>query len=113
MVAGEVRLLAQHTEARTKEIKTVLDSLATELAPAHEALQTSRKLVDSTAHGVRSVSVPILDRGGRARFALAVRATPEVIPEAKIPWVLSQARACVAAIQVHLLFPEDRPAQPD
>jgi hypothetical protein len=57
--------------------------------------------------------VPILDRGGRARFALAVRATPEVIPEAKIPWVLSQARACVAAIQVHLLFPEDRPAQAD
>jgi hypothetical protein len=26
---------------------------------------------------------------------------------------LSQARACVAAIQVHLLFPEDRPAQAD
>jgi methyl-accepting chemotaxis protein len=55
VVAGEVRSLAQHTEARTKEIKTVLDSLATELAPAHEALQASRKLVDSTAQGVRSV----------------------------------------------------------
>ena len=59
--------------------------------------------------GVRTVAVPILDRAGRVRFALAVRATPEVIPEAKIPWVLAQARACVAAIQVHLLFPEDRP----
>jgi methyl-accepting chemotaxis protein len=55
VVAGEVRSLAQHTEARTKEIKNILDGLATELAPAHEALQTSRKLVDSTAEGVRSV----------------------------------------------------------
>jgi len=56
VVAGEVRSLAQHTEARTKEIKTILDALATELAPAHNALQTCRQLVDSTADGVRSVS---------------------------------------------------------
>jgi methyl-accepting chemotaxis protein len=55
VVAGEVRSLAQHTESRTKEIKAILDGLATELAPAHEALQTSRQLVDSTANGVRSV----------------------------------------------------------
>jgi methyl-accepting chemotaxis protein len=55
VVAGEVRSLAQHTESRTKEIKAILDGLATELAPAHEALQTSRQLVDSTADGVRSV----------------------------------------------------------
>ena len=55
VVAGEVRSLAQHTESRTKEIKTILDGLATELAPAHEALQTSRQLVDSTASGVQSV----------------------------------------------------------
>lgn len=65
-----------------------------------------------SAVGVRTVAVPILDRAGHARFALAVRATPEVMPEAKIPWVLTQARACVAAIQVHLLLPEDRPALP-
>jgi methyl-accepting chemotaxis protein len=55
VVAGEVRSLAQHTEAQTKEIKSILDGLATELAPAHAALQTSRRLVDSTAEGVRSV----------------------------------------------------------
>jgi methyl-accepting chemotaxis protein len=55
VVACEVRSLAQHTEARTKEIKTILDGLATELAPAHAALQASRKLVNSTAEGVRSV----------------------------------------------------------
>lgn len=66
-----------------------------------------------SAVGVRTVAVPILDRAGRARFALAVRATPDIITQAKIAWVLAQARACVAAIQVHLLFPEDRPTQTD
>ncbi len=66
-----------------------------------------------SAVGVRSVAVPILDRGGRVRFALAVRATPEVITEAKIPWMLAQASACAAALQVHLLFPDDRPAPAD
>src|SRR5580704_10228259 len=53
VVAGEVRSLAQHTEARTAEIKTILDELALELAPAREALQKSRELVESTATGVR------------------------------------------------------------
>ena len=87
------------------------DRLAAELAGVRKV---GYALNDGeSALGVRTVSVPILDRGGRARFALAVRATPEVIPEGKIPWMLSQARACVAAIQVHLLFPEDRPAQAD
>ena len=55
VVAGEVRSLAQHTEARTKEIKTILDELETELTPARDALQVSRDLVESTADGVRSV----------------------------------------------------------
>jgi methyl-accepting chemotaxis protein len=55
VVAGEVRSLAQHTEARTSEIKTILDELAVELAPAREALQQSRALVEGTAEGVESV----------------------------------------------------------
>jgi len=55
VVAGEVRSLAQHTEARTSEIKTILDELGSELTPARDALQASRQLVDSTADGVRSV----------------------------------------------------------
>jgi methyl-accepting chemotaxis protein len=55
VVAGEVRSLAQHTEARTKEIKTILDELETELTPARDALQVSRDLVEGTADGVRSV----------------------------------------------------------
>jgi DNA-binding IclR family transcriptional regulator len=64
-----------------------------------------------SAVGVRTVAVPVLDRAGRVRFALAVRATPEVITDSKISWVLAQARACVAAIQVHLLVPDDRPGE--
>jgi methyl-accepting chemotaxis protein len=56
VVAGEVRSLAQHTEARTNEIKTILDELATELTPARDALQVSNDLVESTAEGVRSMS---------------------------------------------------------
>jgi methyl-accepting chemotaxis protein len=55
VVAGEVRSLAQHTEARTSEIKTILDELAVELTPAREALQKSRELVASTGNDVRSV----------------------------------------------------------
>jgi methyl-accepting chemotaxis protein len=56
VVAGEVRSLAQHTEAQTREIKIILDQLETELTPARDALQVSRDLVESTADGVRSVS---------------------------------------------------------
>jgi methyl-accepting chemotaxis protein len=55
VVAGEVRSLAQHTEARTAEIKAILDELALELSPAREALQKSRELVEGTAEGVHQV----------------------------------------------------------
>jgi DNA-binding IclR family transcriptional regulator len=61
-----------------------------------------------SAVGIRSVAVPILDRTMRVRFALAVRATPEVLPEPRIPWVLGQARACAKALQILLLAPEER-----
>jgi len=61
-----------------------------------------------SAVGIRSVAVPILDRTARVRFALAVRATPEVIPDTRIPWVLGQARACAKALQILLLAPESR-----
>jgi len=80
-------------------------------ASAPDALKTLMVNDGESAVGVRTVAVPILDRAARVRFALAVRATPEVITEAKIPWTVSRARACVAAIQVHLLFPEERPGQ--
>ena len=90
--------------------KTIVDpaELAAELATVRSLGYAVND--GESAVGIRTVAVPILDRTGRVRFALAVRATPEVIPDPKIGWVLAQARACVAALQVHLLFPEERPA---
>jgi DNA-binding IclR family transcriptional regulator len=98
---------------RPRTTRTIVDParLAAELAAARRAGYAVND--GESAVGVRTVSVPILDRSGRARFALAVRATPEIIPQAKIPWVLAQARSCVAAIQVHLLSPEERPTLPE
>jgi methyl-accepting chemotaxis protein len=54
VVAGEVRSLAQSTEACTSEIKHILDELAADLTPARDALRISRELVTRTAEGVRS-----------------------------------------------------------
>jgi DNA-binding IclR family transcriptional regulator len=89
--------------------RTIVDpaAFAAELAAVRKAGYAVND--GESAVGVRTVAVPILDRAGRVRFALAVRATPEVITEAKIPWVVAQARACVTAIQVHLFFPDERP----
>jgi methyl-accepting chemotaxis protein len=56
VVAGEVRQLAQRTEVRTKEIKTVLAGLEKELAPAQAALEVSRQLVDDAAYDVQCVA---------------------------------------------------------
>ncbi|MEV5707189.1 IclR family transcriptional regulator [Actinoallomurus sp. NPDC052274] len=61
-----------------------------------------------SAEGVRTVAVPLLDRTGYVRFALAVRSTPEVIGDARIPWLLTRARACVRALEVLLLTPAER-----
>jgi DNA-binding IclR family transcriptional regulator len=58
--------------------------------------------------GVRTLAVPILDRAGRVRFALAVRSTPEVLTAARLPWFLAHARACAQALEVLLLPPEER-----
>jgi DNA-binding IclR family transcriptional regulator len=66
-----------------------------------------------SAVGIRSVAVPILDRSRTARFALAVRGTPQAIPEASIAWAAAQARACAKALQVLLLPPRAaRPTEP-
>jgi DNA-binding IclR family transcriptional regulator len=62
-----------------------------------------------SAVGIRTVAVPILDRSRTARFALALRATPRVIPDARIPWLLARSRACAKALQVLLLPPDSRP----
>jgi DNA-binding IclR family transcriptional regulator len=90
--------------------KTIIDPrrLAAELASVRKLGYAIND--GESAVGVRTVAIPVLDRAGQVRFALAVRATPEVITDAKIPWILTQARGCTAALQVHLLNPDDRPA---
>jgi DNA-binding IclR family transcriptional regulator len=62
-----------------------------------------------SAVGIRSVAAPILDRSRTARFALAVRGTPQVMPDGRLPWMLAHARACAKALQVLLLPPDSRP----
>ncbi|MFF4078079.1 IclR family transcriptional regulator [Streptomyces sp. NPDC001777] len=61
-----------------------------------------------SAHGVRTLAVPVLDGAGYARFALAVRATPSVITDERIDWFLAQARSCARALEVLLLSPAQR-----
>ncbi|WP_426404539.1 IclR family transcriptional regulator [Streptomyces sp. R-07] len=81
-------------------------ALAAELARVREA---GYALDDgASAHGVRTVAVPVLERAGHARFALAVRATPEQITDARLDWYLAQARACARALEVLLLAPAER-----
>lgn len=61
-----------------------------------------------SAVGVRTVAVPILDRERIARFALAVRGTPDVLPASRIPKTVAQARSCARALSVLLIAPEQR-----
>ncbi|WP_433244502.1 IclR family transcriptional regulator [Actinomadura nitritigenes] len=61
-----------------------------------------------SAEGVRTLAVPLLDRSGHARYALALRSTPEVVTDARVPWFLAHAQSCARAMEVLLLPPEDR-----
>ncbi|MFJ6014789.1 IclR family transcriptional regulator [Streptomyces sp. NPDC092952] len=61
-----------------------------------------------SAHGVRTLAVPVLDAAGHARFALALRATPAVITEERAGWFLERARSCARALEVLLLPPAER-----
>lgn len=61
-----------------------------------------------SAHGVRTLAVPVLERAGHARFALAVRATPELITDVRLDWHLAQARSCARALEVLLLALAER-----
>lgn len=61
-----------------------------------------------SAHGVRTLAVPVLDGAGYARFALAVRATPSLITAERTEWLLTEARSCARALEVLLLSPAER-----
>ncbi|WP_406135463.1 IclR family transcriptional regulator [Streptomyces sp. NBC_01089] len=59
--------------------------------------------------GVRSLAVPVLDREHVARFALALRSTPEIITDDRRGWFLSRLHDCARTLQILMLPPEDRP----
>ncbi|MES9601907.1 MULTISPECIES: IclR family transcriptional regulator [Actinomadura] len=61
-----------------------------------------------SAEGVRTLAVPLLDRAGYVRYALALRSTPEVITDTRIPWFLAHAQSCAQALEVLLLEPAER-----
>ncbi|WP_371478381.1 IclR family transcriptional regulator [Kitasatospora sp. NBC_00315] len=61
-----------------------------------------------SAAGVRTVAVPVLDAAGQARFALAVRSTPEHLTDERLERFLGHARTCAGALGVLLLAPEQR-----
>ncbi|MGA5702412.1 IclR family transcriptional regulator [Peterkaempfera bronchialis] len=66
-----------------------------------------------SAAGVRTLAVPILDASGQVHSALALRATPSVITDERIPWFLAMARGAAAGLEVLLLPPEQRrPPEP-
>ncbi|MGW1992433.1 IclR family transcriptional regulator [Embleya sp. NPDC001921] len=58
--------------------------------------------------GVRTLAVPILNRAGHAHAALAVRSTPAVMTDERIPWFRDRAQACADALEVLLLPPHRR-----
>ncbi|AYF79050.1 IclR family transcriptional regulator [Nocardia yunnanensis] len=63
---------------------------------------------EESASGVRTVAVPVLDAADRARFALALRSTPEVLASARLGWFAEQAAACASALEVLLIPPAQR-----
>ncbi|MFJ7069239.1 IclR family transcriptional regulator [Streptomyces sp. NPDC101115] len=65
---------------------------------------------EDPCRGVRTLAVPVLDRSGRARFALAVRAAAPVLSDARLDRLLPQVRACARALEVLLLPPGERRA---
>ncbi|MET8049093.1 MULTISPECIES: IclR family transcriptional regulator [unclassified Streptosporangium] len=88
--------------------RTIIDHAALR-AELDQVRQSGHALNDGeSSEGVRTVAVPVLDRADRARYALAVRATPRLISDARIPWFVKQARACARVLEVLLLPPAER-----
>ena len=61
-----------------------------------------------SASGVRTIAVPVLDSENRARFALALRSSPEAMASARLAWFAEQAAACATALEVLLIPPAER-----
>ena len=80
------------------------------LAAELERVRERRYAVNDgeSAHGVRTLAVPVLNQLDSARFALALRGTPALITDERREWFLDQARACAWALEVLLLAPGER-----
>ena len=59
VVAKEVGSLAENTARRTREIKTLMEAINNDLAPAREALRKSMGLVEGTADHARAVGTSL------------------------------------------------------
>lgn len=93
-------------QAHTDRTITGLDALREELERVRSA---GHALNDGeSAFGVRTVAVPVLGVAGHAHAALALRSTPEVLTDARLPWFVARAHACAAALEVLLLPPAER-----
>ena len=66
---------------------------------------------EESALGVRTLAVPILDAAAHARYALAIRATPELITTRRLDEFRALTQACAQALAAHLL-PGMRPTIP-
>jgi methyl-accepting chemotaxis protein len=66
VVAAEVRRLSDHTAQNTREIKTLLESIAADLGPAREAVEKSQGLVDVSASHSRSLGTAMESLAGLA-----------------------------------------------
>ncbi|SEL82242.1 IclR family transcriptional regulator [Streptacidiphilus jiangxiensis] len=61
-----------------------------------------------SVHGVRTLAVPVLEATGHVHAALALRSTPDVLTDDRLPWFLAHARSCARALEVLLLPPQLR-----
>ncbi|GAB0103928.1 IclR family transcriptional regulator [Nocardia sp. JMUB6875] len=99
---GELAPLTAQTDRTITDQRTLLEELS-RVRAAGFALNDGE-----SAAGVRSIAVPVLDADGNARFALALRSSPEVLVSARLEWFTEQAAACAAALEVVLLPPGQR-----
>jgi DNA-binding IclR family transcriptional regulator len=58
--------------------------------------------------GIKTIAVPILDSSDRARFALALRSSSDVLTDHRLNWFVEHARICAKALQIHLISPSER-----
>ncbi|MEV4558672.1 IclR family transcriptional regulator [Kitasatospora sp. NPDC049285] len=93
--------------AFTDRTLTAPAELAAELAVTRERGYALNE--GESAPGVRTLAVPVLDHTAQARYALAVRSTPDLLTDTDLPRTLAHATACAAALTVLLLPPDERP----